>query len=103
MCFIILHQMSVPAPVHVLMICVFNGRRGCLFSHNLHSGHNVQILKEHHLDHLSRAELCTLLLQSDDRLLPRVSVNRHYNVEREGVFPHHLSHLCLLWWTPDMP
>lgn len=58
-------------------VCVLDGRRGCLFSHALDSAHNGQILKEHRLEHLSRAELCTLLLQSDDRLLPQVSGNRH--------------------------
>uniref|UniRef100_H3CN79 Si:ch73-252i11.1 n=1 Tax=Tetraodon nigroviridis TaxID=99883 RepID=H3CN79_TETNG len=58
-------------------------RRGCLYSHTLDSAHNGQILKEHKLEHLSRAELCTLLLQSDDRLLPRIC--HDYNTG-DGVF-----------------
>ncbi|TWW64485.1 hypothetical protein D4764_22G0001320 [Takifugu flavidus] len=53
--------------------CQFNlnSRRGCVFSHELDSGHNEAILKEHELEHLSKTELCTLLLQSDNHLLPQ--------------------------------
>ncbi|TWW64488.1 Poly [ADP-ribose] polymerase 12 [Takifugu flavidus] len=54
-------------------MCVFDSRRGCVFSHELDLDHNEAILKEHELEHLSRTELCTLLLQSDNRLLPQTS------------------------------
>lgn len=54
-------------------MCVLDDRRGCNFSHALDSADNRQILTEHGLEHLSRVELGRLLLQSDDRLLPRVS------------------------------
>ncbi|KAM7366948.1 hypothetical protein PAMP_014880 [Pampus punctatissimus] len=47
-------------------------RRGCNFSHNLESDHNNEILREHKLESLSREELCTLLLQSDNTLLPPI-------------------------------
>ncbi|XP_076579028.1 protein mono-ADP-ribosyltransferase PARP12 [Chaetodon auriga] len=47
-------------------------RKGCIFSHALDSEHNLRVLREHGLESLSRAELCTLLLQSDDRLLPPI-------------------------------
>ncbi|KAK2858809.1 hypothetical protein Q5P01_003429 [Channa striata] len=47
-------------------------RRGCSFSHELNSTHNEGILRNHELEGLSRAELCTLLLQSDNTLLPPI-------------------------------
>ncbi|XP_026218431.1 WWE and TCCD_inducible_PARP_like domain-containing protein isoform X3 [Anabas testudineus] len=47
-------------------------RRGCNFSHELNSLHNQEILREHGLESLSRTELCTLLLQSDNTLLPPI-------------------------------
>nr|ACO13483.1 Zinc finger CCCH type antiviral protein 1 [Esox lucius] len=49
-------------------------RRGCRFSHDLTSVGNRKILNEHGLEELNRAELCTLLLQNDNFLLPPVSV-----------------------------
>uniref|UniRef100_A0A674MNV1 Uncharacterized LOC101067802 n=1 Tax=Takifugu rubripes TaxID=31033 RepID=A0A674MNV1_TAKRU len=66
--------------------CQFNlnSRRGCVFSHELDSGHNEAILKEHELEHLSRTELCTLLLQSDNRLLPQLC--HDYNTGDDVVF-----------------
>lgn len=63
---------SVPLMTYNLR-CV-GGRRGCSFSHDLSSDHNVRMLMEHGLESLSRTELCTLLLQSDERLLPSVSM-----------------------------
>ncbi|CAF96304.1 unnamed protein product [Tetraodon nigroviridis] len=47
-------------------------RGGCSFSHELTSEHNKRILREHKLEDLSRAELCTLLLQSDNHILPPI-------------------------------
>ncbi|XP_040886394.1 protein mono-ADP-ribosyltransferase PARP12 [Toxotes jaculatrix] len=47
-------------------------RRGCNFSHELNSDHNNVILRKHDLENLSRTELCTLLLQSDNTLLPPI-------------------------------
>ncbi|XP_056878685.1 zinc finger CCCH-type antiviral protein 1-like isoform X2 [Takifugu flavidus] len=65
--------------------CQFNlNRRGCVFSHELDSGHNEAILKEHELEHLSKTELCTLLLQSDNHLLPQLC--HHYNTGDDVVF-----------------
>uniref|UniRef100_A0A674NDR9 Uncharacterized LOC101067802 n=1 Tax=Takifugu rubripes TaxID=31033 RepID=A0A674NDR9_TAKRU len=61
-----------------------NGRRGCVFSHELDLDHNEAILKEHELEHLSRTELCTLLLQSDNRLLPQLC--HDYNTGDDVVF-----------------
>lgn len=63
---------SVPLMTYNLR-CI-GGRRGCSFSHDLSSDHNVRMLMEHGLESLSRTELCTLLLQSDERLLPSVSM-----------------------------
>uniref|UniRef100_A0A667WID1 Poly (ADP-ribose) polymerase family, member 12b n=1 Tax=Myripristis murdjan TaxID=586833 RepID=A0A667WID1_9TELE len=47
-------------------------RRGCQLPHQLRSDHNVPILVEHGLQELDRAELCTLLLQNDNFLLPPI-------------------------------
>ncbi|MEQ2228654.1 hypothetical protein ILYODFUR_011024 [Ilyodon furcidens] len=59
------------------------GRRGCSFSHDLNSDYNQKLLIEHELEGLSRAELCTLLLQSDHTMLPSICYD--YN-NGEGVF-----------------
>ncbi|KAF3704960.1 Poly [ADP-ribose] polymerase 12 [Channa argus] len=58
-------------------------RRGCSFSHDLNSNHNEMLFKEHELEGLSRAELCTLLLQSDNTLLPPICFD--YN-NGTGIF-----------------
>uniref|UniRef100_A0A3Q0RIQ6 Si:ch73-252i11.1 n=1 Tax=Amphilophus citrinellus TaxID=61819 RepID=A0A3Q0RIQ6_AMPCI len=53
--------------------CQFTHRRGgCCFSHDLTSDYNQRLLREHELESLSREELCTLLLQSDNALLPEI-------------------------------
>ncbi|KAM6962026.1 protein mono-ADP-ribosyltransferase PARP12-like [Tautogolabrus adspersus] len=57
--------------------CQFTQSRGCSSSHELDSDYNQMILKEHELESLSRTELCTLLLQSDNLLLP--SICHDYN------------------------
>ncbi|XP_053097853.1 protein mono-ADP-ribosyltransferase PARP12 [Pangasianodon hypophthalmus] len=46
------------------------GRRGCRFNHDLQKEQNV--LQAHGLSQLDRRELCTLLLQSDNSILPPV-------------------------------
>ncbi|KAM4615599.1 protein mono-ADP-ribosyltransferase PARP12-like [Polymixia lowei] len=48
------------------------GRRPCCFSHDLTFDHNATVLREHDLDGLHREELCVLLLQNDDSLLPPI-------------------------------
>lgn len=53
----------------------FDDSGGCRFPHELNSEHNRRILREHELDDLSRKELCTLLMQSDDQMLPPVRMN----------------------------
>ncbi|XP_054911776.1 protein mono-ADP-ribosyltransferase PARP12 [Poeciliopsis prolifica] len=52
--------------------CHFLQRRGCSFPHVLNSEYNQRLLREHELEGLSRAELCTLLLQSDNSMLPSI-------------------------------
>uniref|UniRef100_A0A3B4XL36 Si:ch73-252i11.1 n=1 Tax=Seriola lalandi dorsalis TaxID=1841481 RepID=A0A3B4XL36_SERLL len=47
-------------------------RGGCSFSHELNTYHNQVMLREHELESLDRTELCTLLLQSDNALLPPI-------------------------------
>ncbi|XP_027009731.2 protein mono-ADP-ribosyltransferase PARP12-like isoform X2 [Tachysurus fulvidraco] len=46
--------------------------RGCRFSHDLQTEQNAKVLKNHGLDQLDRRELCILLLQSDNSILPPV-------------------------------
>ncbi|KAI4891780.1 hypothetical protein NFI96_017338 [Prochilodus magdalenae] len=48
------------------------GRRGCRFCHDLYTEQNVRILQSHGLSLLDRRELCFLLLQGDNSLLPPV-------------------------------
>ncbi|XP_053506581.1 protein mono-ADP-ribosyltransferase PARP12 [Ictalurus furcatus] len=48
------------------------GRRGCRFSHDLQTEQNARVLQIHGLSQLDRRELCVLLLQSDNSILPPV-------------------------------
>ncbi|XP_041709402.1 protein mono-ADP-ribosyltransferase PARP12-like [Coregonus clupeaformis] len=65
--------------------CPFSRRRGgCRFNHDLTSGYNSRILKEHGLEELNRSELCTLLLQNDGFLLPPVCHNYNNGVGEYG-------------------
>ncbi|KAK3545032.1 hypothetical protein QTP86_033230 [Hemibagrus guttatus] len=48
------------------------GRRGCRFSHDLQTDQNAKVLQKHGLNQLDRRELCILLLQSDNSILPPV-------------------------------
>uniref|UniRef100_A0A667X8S1 PARP12-like CCCH zinc finger tandem domain-containing protein n=1 Tax=Myripristis murdjan TaxID=586833 RepID=A0A667X8S1_9TELE len=71
--------------------------RGCQLPHQLRSDHNVPILVEHGLQELDRAELCTLLLQNDNFLLPPVSTTPNVQQKCAGsvVAPqHHLWPGC---------
>ncbi|XP_038833876.1 protein mono-ADP-ribosyltransferase PARP12-like isoform X2 [Salvelinus namaycush] len=65
--------------------CPFSRRRGgCRFNHDMTSGENSRILKEHGLEELNRSELCTLLLQNDGFLLPPVCHNYNNGVGEYG-------------------
>lgn len=52
-----------------------DNRRICSFCHDLDICYNQRLLKQHELEGLSRAELSTLMLQSDSSLLPLVSIH----------------------------
>ncbi|MBN3313584.1 PAR12 polymerase, partial [Atractosteus spatula] len=53
--------------------CKYNkGRRKCRFSHDMNSEQNAKVLKDNDLHELDRRELCQLLLQNDNSLLPPV-------------------------------
>ncbi|XP_069013081.1 protein mono-ADP-ribosyltransferase PARP12, partial [Embiotoca jacksoni] len=62
--------------LHLCKNYLFSGschyRGNCCFCHDLNSDYNQSRLREHNLESLSRAELCTLLLQSDFSLLPAI-------------------------------
>ncbi|CDQ64293.1 unnamed protein product [Oncorhynchus mykiss] len=62
----------------------FDYRGGCRFNHDMTSGENSRILKEHGLEELNRSELCTLLLQNDGFLLPPVCHNYNNGVGEYG-------------------
>ncbi|KAJ0015571.1 hypothetical protein NQD34_009191 [Periophthalmus magnuspinnatus] len=66
-------------------------RRGCLFSHDLDSSHNMEVLRANGLETLTRAELCLLLLQSDPTLLPQICYNYNNDQCRDGC---HRLHIC---------
>ncbi|XP_051544397.1 protein mono-ADP-ribosyltransferase PARP12-like isoform X1 [Myxocyprinus asiaticus] len=55
-------------------------RRGCSFGHQLMSQHNIGVLRANHMIRLSREELCVILLQCDNSLLPPVCAS--YNKGR---------------------
>uniref|UniRef100_A0A3B3TIG6 PARP12-like CCCH zinc finger tandem domain-containing protein n=1 Tax=Poecilia latipinna TaxID=48699 RepID=A0A3B3TIG6_9TELE len=83
--------------------CHFLQRRGCSFPHVLNSDYNQRLLIEHELEGLSRAELCTLLLQSDNSMLPAICFD--YN-NGDGVFGRCTSgvdcerlHICQKYLT----
>ncbi|XP_031167127.1 protein mono-ADP-ribosyltransferase PARP12b isoform X2 [Sander lucioperca] len=59
------------------------GRKPCKFSHDIHSDHNLALLRECTLHELTEEQLSVLLLQNDNTLLPEVCV--HYN---RGDGPH---------------
>ncbi|XP_009875435.1 PREDICTED: poly [ADP-ribose] polymerase 12, partial [Apaloderma vittatum] len=52
-------------------------RKECKFVHNIHSAHNLSVLKQYGLENLNDGELRQLLLQNDPSLLPEVCL--HYN------------------------
>ncbi|XP_031695474.1 protein mono-ADP-ribosyltransferase PARP12-like [Anarrhichthys ocellatus] len=53
------------------------GRKLCKFSHDIHSAHNFELLRECTLHELTEDQLLLLLLQNDCTLLPEVCL--HYN------------------------
>ncbi|KAI7792031.1 hypothetical protein IRJ41_020260, partial [Triplophysa rosa] len=58
---------------HLFGSCRFNrGRRVCRFSHELSLGQNSALLLSHDLHLLDKQQLCVLLLQNDNSLLPPV-------------------------------
>ncbi|XP_007256102.3 protein mono-ADP-ribosyltransferase PARP12 [Astyanax mexicanus] len=58
--------------MYLLGDCPFEKERGCRFCHDLSSEHNKRALQEHNLLGLDRSELCIILLQNDNTLLPPV-------------------------------
>ncbi|XP_060101626.1 protein mono-ADP-ribosyltransferase PARP12-like [Heteronotia binoei] len=58
-------------------------RKQCKFIHDVHSPHNLSVLKEHGLEGLTSEELRHLLLQNDPSLLPEICT--YYN-KGDGPF-----------------
>ncbi|KAJ8245344.1 hypothetical protein GJAV_G00269770 [Gymnothorax javanicus] len=73
-------------------------RRGCHFCHDMTSEHNASVLRENNLQHLDRTELCTLLLQNDNTLLPPVCFSYNKGNGEYGNCPDQGScrrlHIC---------
>lgn len=68
--------------------CRFDrGRRGCRFSHDLDSAHNLMVLMANGLNTLDLKELRILLLQSDNTLLPAVCHSYNNGVGEYGRCP----------------
>lgn len=86
-------------------------RKSCKFSHDIHSDHNYQLLRELTLHELSEDDLFLLLLQNDPTLLPEVTHTCDTPVESMTRLWHtcytpvtHLSkvtHTCDTPVTPD--
>uniref|UniRef100_UPI003AABFE8B protein mono-ADP-ribosyltransferase PARP12-like n=1 Tax=Centroberyx gerrardi TaxID=166262 RepID=UPI003AABFE8B len=88
-------------------------RRRCRFSHDLNSAHNMKILREHELEDLELKELCTLLLQNDDFILPPICYDYNsgdgpYGRCQDGdrctrlhICERHLKGVCLCPRTHD--
>ncbi|XP_041111297.1 protein mono-ADP-ribosyltransferase PARP12 [Polyodon spathula] len=79
--------------------CQYNrGRRRCRFCHDLTTQHNAQVLRDHDLQDLDRKELCLLLLQNDQTLLPPVCFSFNRGSGQYGSCPDQASctrlHVC---------
>lgn len=74
-------------------------RRGCIFSHDLHSEYNEKILKNFELETLSRTQLCVLLLQSNNNLLPPICYN--YNNRSGCQDSCQRLHICQKFLSQD--
>ncbi|XP_036376011.1 protein mono-ADP-ribosyltransferase PARP12 [Megalops cyprinoides] len=79
-------------------VCKYRGRQGCRFGHNLRTEHNAQVLRDNNLHELDRRELCTLLLQNDNTLLPPVCFSYNKGTGEFGSCPDQQScrrlHIC---------
>ncbi|XP_054844402.1 protein mono-ADP-ribosyltransferase PARP12-like isoform X2 [Eublepharis macularius] len=75
--------------LHLCRYFVYGGcrhqgtRKQCKFIHDIHSLHNLSVLREHGLESLISEELCLLLLQNDSSLLPEICT--YYN-KGDGPF-----------------
>uniref|UniRef100_A0A8C7QA02 C3H1-type domain-containing protein n=1 Tax=Oncorhynchus mykiss TaxID=8022 RepID=A0A8C7QA02_ONCMY len=67
--------------------CRFNEGQRCHFCHELTSEYNIRVLREHHLEKLDKRELCILLLQNDNTLLPPVCFTYNKGSGEYGYCP----------------
>uniref|UniRef100_A0A8C8ITA3 C3H1-type domain-containing protein n=1 Tax=Oncorhynchus tshawytscha TaxID=74940 RepID=A0A8C8ITA3_ONCTS len=67
--------------------CRFNEGQRCRFCHELTSEYNIRVLREHHLEKLDKRELCMLLLQNDNTLLPPVCYTYNKGSGEYGYCP----------------
>ncbi|XP_068611422.1 protein mono-ADP-ribosyltransferase PARP12 [Brachionichthys hirsutus] len=78
-------------------------RRECTFCHELDSDHNQKVLKDSELESLSERELCTLMLQSDDRLLPQLCHDYRNGLGESGQCKGGCKrlHICEMYMNRD--
>ncbi|XP_023869631.1 zinc finger CCCH-type antiviral protein 1-like [Salvelinus sp. IW2-2015] len=78
--------------------CRFNEGQRCRFCHELTSEYKIRVLREHHLEKLDKRELCMLLLQNDNTLLPPVCFTYNKGSGEYGYCPDKEScrrlHVC---------
>ncbi|XP_064795564.1 uncharacterized protein LOC135515769 [Oncorhynchus masou masou] len=67
--------------------CRFSEGQWCRFCHELTSEYNIRVLREHHLEKLDKRELCMLLLQNDNTLLPPVCLTYNKGSGEYGYCP----------------
>ncbi|XP_037837273.1 protein mono-ADP-ribosyltransferase PARP12-like isoform X2 [Kryptolebias marmoratus] len=94
--------------LHLCKNLLFSGlcqRRVCGFCHELNSCYNQWLLKQHELEALSRAELCTLLLQSDNTLLPPICYDYNTGYDEFGRCQSGVAcsrlHICKKYLSGD--
>ncbi|XP_039625424.1 protein mono-ADP-ribosyltransferase PARP12-like isoform X2 [Polypterus senegalus] len=79
--------------------CRFNRtRRGCRFCHDLSSEQNSKVLRDNNLQDLNQKELCQLLLQNEQTLLPPVCFSYNRGSGQYGACPDMANcrrlHIC---------
>uniref|UniRef100_A0A8C4X846 Protein mono-ADP-ribosyltransferase PARP12-like n=1 Tax=Erpetoichthys calabaricus TaxID=27687 RepID=A0A8C4X846_ERPCA len=73
-------------------------RRGCRFCHDLSSEQNFKVLRDNNLQDLNQKELCQLLLQNEQTLLPPVCFSYNRGSGQYGACPDMANcrrlHIC---------
>ncbi|XP_037552138.1 protein mono-ADP-ribosyltransferase PARP12-like [Nematolebias whitei] len=94
--------------LHLCKNFLFTGlcqRRVCSFCHDLNFCYNQRLLKQHELEGLNRAELSTLMLQSDNSLLPPICYKYNTGNDEFGQCQSGIAcaklHICKKYLSQD--